>query len=394
MQYLVVIRGSTSELQCVFPLIAAIKQKFPESAFAFYFTKGALYKRVLHNPSYAALLRQYASVSFTNKLYLICFLLFNRMGIDAVLVDHCNLTKVIPVLRKVLYKAKFILFPHAYGFLYIEPNKTHGDSIIWDPIEFETMNQEPFHGADVLILNTHLEANYYKNYYSGKVLISGALGLAPDWQEKLSRISGSNHPIIQTMKGYEGMVFVAIRRPGKHQDFYINEENYAYQTRALVSLASEKRHFLFVIKPHPRHKKKGDPGYRWIEEANLRNLIVSHESSFFLARQAVVTISFLSSTVMDSIAAGTPCIEFHRYHTANSQLVKLAKGGYISLYSYLNICRYVDSEEQLRLAFDEVIENRGEILRQQKTNMFANLDIDDKVIGKFLDDFAEVTKSV
>jgi len=108
-----------------------------------------------------------------------------------------------------------------------------------------------------------------------------------------------------------------------------------------------------VIKPHPREDETIIQ--QLLQKEGIFNAEISWEHAAVLAKQAVLTISFWTSAILDSLAMGTPSVE---YYIEAERFREVEPGG--SAYRKLGI-HSVDNERDLDDFVGKVINGKYEV---------------------------------
>ncbi len=140
---------------------------------------------------------------------------------------------------------------------------------------------------------------------------------------------------------------VIYSRAAEHK-FYMNKENYKY---LLISSYKCIRqifpNYKIFIKVHPREELSYITEI--IKDNSMKNIEISYLHSGILAKNAKLTISFWSSTILDSLSLNIPSIEFYKEHTnfrilePNGSLYKLvgihSASSKIELLDFMNVVK-------------------------------------------------------
>ena len=129
---------------------------------------------------------------------------------------------------------------------------------------------------------------------------------------------------------------------------YLHEETHNYLIRSTAEVVLEDPNNFLIIKPHPRQNL-----------TLIRELLRGHNRWMFSKFQALQVASLADSTVtmyssctLDSLATGTPVIEFFQYYPfGNEEYIVLEDGTLGSVHTYLGLTIPVDTKEKLKTAF-------------------------------------------
>jgi hypothetical protein len=144
----------------------------------------------------------------------------------------------------------------------------------------------------------------------------------------------------------------------------LTEENYRYLVHNALQVILQRTDTWVIIKPHPREDKERlkallaeFPSDRWM---------LVELSTLALASICAVNVSFWSSAVLDSIAVGTPAIEFHRFHRPIPQSMHDSEGAIVSIYTRLGLAIRTNDPVTLAQALDSALMNQAALLATQR----------------------------
>lgn len=155
---------------------------------------------------------------------------------------------------------------------------------------------------------------------------------------------------------YNVVMFVT-RAP--HRE-YLPSSIHDYLVSSTAEVVLKDPNNFLIIKPHPKQNlgvvQRLLAGYdRWM---------FSKFQALQIASLSDITVSMFSSCILDSLATGTPVIEFFQYPSANEEYVYLKNGQLGSTYSYLGLTLPVNTKEEFETAFynnnDGVYKREGE----------------------------------
>ena len=110
---------------------------------------------------------------------------------------------------------------------------------------------------------------------------------------------------------YHGQKIVVIySRPAKHVVYMDGEKYISLMVESYRVIRRCMGNVLIVIKPHPREDTRFIR--ELIKENNLLNIEISHEQAGVLAKNALLTISFYTAAILDSLSLGVPSVEFYK----------------------------------------------------------------------------------
>jgi hypothetical protein len=231
-----------------------------------------------------------------------------------------------------------------------------------------------------ILINVSEESNYFINrgWSASSIHAVGALGYSETWFKFLFNVDSIQKEKKTLNKSYK--IFVPLR--DSHWD-YLTEANYNYQINSLAKIFKNFPSLSFIVKLHPRQSLKQ------LEEVlgKYDNVTFSTKSPFELAQNADLTLGFWSSASTDSVAVGTPAVEFHKHEIPHSQLIK-KDGKLISIIEYLELCRGFDDASLLEVFLKELSNEKLQALHKtqyQNLSKIYNLDADYKNLIKIFD---------
>jgi hypothetical protein len=347
---------STGELHCLLPLLRLAKDAHPSLRIVVLFRKSDTHARFKEDPVYAAVLTDLgAEVGRTSSL--VRHLFANRHAIRLILKDFGPTPDgSLPVLlKRACPNASLVLFPHAYSL--------YGSDQRGPALESQlTHKRYDQDGIDWLLLNSPLDTKAWsKRLATEKIQVVGATGYT-EWWGAILRTYAREH-LKALDEAARGKRLVLFTTRGPHEQ-YLTEENYQYLIPSALKVILSFPDTLVVLKPHPRedveHLKSLLSGF-----PADRVLLVGF-NTLALASISTVTVSFWSSSLLDSLAAGTPGIEYYRYHRPNPQTVLDAQGQIASIYTDLGLAVRTDSETTLREALGTALAAPSALLARER----------------------------
>lgn len=131
---------------------------------------------------------------------------------------------------------------------------------------------------------------------------------------------------------------------------YFPEAVHDYLVRSTAEVVLEDPDNFLIIRPHPQQDAKSLQG--------LANLLRGHDRWMItnlqpmqVASIADISITMWTSCIYDSLAAGTPTIEFCQYPTMHEGYMILDDGSIGSAFTYLGVTLPVSTKEELEAAF-------------------------------------------
>lgn len=350
------ITASTGELHCLLPILRLAKDANPSLRIVVVFKQRWTRARVLEDHAFSAILRDLDAelIHFSDLFRLV---LTRRRDIRLIFKEFGPTPPgSSPVLLKqACPRARLILYPHAYALhgsgqapLAAEQGRTRKD-----------FDQE---AIDMLLVSSPLDVEPWSSKLDQrKILVLGATGYTRWWAAILQQYARQQLAGLREQANGRKIVLLTTRGP---HDAFLIEENYRYLLTNAVQAVLARSDTFIVLKPHPRE-----------DIDHLRELIAKFPSdrialtglnTLAVAGISALNLSFWSSAVLDSIAVGTPAIEFHRFHAPISQSTIDASGEVTSLYTSLGLALKANTRESLDQALDAAFSDRdGVLLRQQ-----------------------------
>jgi hypothetical protein len=349
--------NSTGELHCLLPILALAKAVQPDLHFVLVFTDRPTRARLAEDPIYPAILAELgAELIYARSL--LRYVVAHRHRIRIIFKDFgaTPAGSLATILRRLCPNASLVLFPHAYTL--------HSAREV-APMMTESLYTSEHYDReliDVVLLNSELDVDpWLKKFPMEKIRVVGATGYT-DWWAAILRCHGREElKSVLEAAGDKKIVFLTTRGP---HEVYLTEENYRYLVVQSLEVILRRPDVLIVLKPHPRE-----------DIGQLMALIAGYPqdrvkltalNTLTLASISTVTVSFWSSALLDSLAVGTPSIEFYRYHQAIAYTVLDADGKVASLYTTLGLSLRADTRETLSDALDTALSQRAALLQRQR----------------------------
>jgi hypothetical protein len=339
-------KSSSGELHVGLPILKLIKENNPEIEINFIFADkksfanvGSIYKKIIF---------EIGNVVIGAKEFYI-FLMKNLNNTTLIMTcfsGHCGFSRIA---SNVIKKNKVLFYPHAYAL--------HGTYKLEEFSKGRKTDRKKRYlldgkGSPYIILNSSNDADsYYKRGCFDKehMILAGSPGYTKSWLKYYKDKSSLSSEYLKIKKQiktgkYKHVYFVPIRPEHK---IYLTKENYDYLIDSVFWLAEKNSDSLFLLKPHPRQKNINDLSKRCNSAVN-NNIILVNESTLLLSDISDLTISFWSSAIQDSLAVGTPAVEFFRHHVEHPQLLKNEKDTLISLYVASGFCPFFSKKEDVQ----------------------------------------------
>lgn len=349
------IMRSAGELHCLLPILAQAKLVEPNLGLVLVFKDQASRARLIEDAVYSAILAELgAELIYAHNLWR--YVLARRDRVRIIFKEFGpTLEGSVPTLLKRLCpNASLVLFPHAYA-IYGSPEAAAAESSTTRADFAQDM-------IDAVLLSSELDVEpWKKKLHERAIRVVGATGHSEWWGTLLRRHALERLKGVQDDAGGKKIVFLTTRGP---HHLFLSDENYRDLVKQAIEVILSRPDVLIVLKPHPRE-----------DIAQLKALIASYPSdrlklttlnTLALASISAVTVSFWSSALLDSLAAGTPSIEFHRFHVPLPQTVLDADGQLASLYTTLGLALRASTSEALSAALDLALAQRDVLLARER----------------------------
>lgn len=286
-------------------------------------------------------------------LKLILNLLFRRKSIIILTCDSGP--DFLDRILHIIFKRSIILhYHHAFAI--------HSQSKASDEVVKRVSDRYLFSSG--ILLNSALDSVWYSSIGLHSTHLVGAMAYTENWIEKLTS---------KKKKKEKFTVFIATR--GEHPQ-YLTRDNYTILVKGVLELINSLPQLEFILKMHPRQN----------DRALLENLLESYpnvnitqESTFECSLKADLTVSFWSSSICDSIACGTPSIEFHR-HSVNHDYLVNKNGKLVSLYNHLGLCESFTHIDEVLNFLTNIEPKKLEEVKQKQIERFKEVyNIDSKI---------------
>lgn len=355
----IVVKGSAGELHVALPIAYFLKKNRPLDVFFVFFDEAA--KQDIHLPdSYDNFINELGEAVFGYNGIVALWRerksVFKRSLIMTCDNGSVNLVDVLHILSR---KSLILFYHHAYAL--------HGREVDLSG------NRKRFPKDSVMLLNTSLDEEYYKKigFAVENRMLVGAPGYSGEWIDKLSSRESR-------FGQSEKVIFVPLRAA---HHLYLDQDSYDYLIESLLKVFERFKGFLFLVKFHPRQKNVEILERKF---SCLSNVQVVYCSTFEAALASDLTLSFWSSAITDSLACGTPCIEFHRHKVIHGQLVE-RDGQLVSLYRDFGLCEHFSDVDEL-IAFLEIMDESAlKKMRYSQTLRFQEIFRLDEGFEKALD---------
>jgi len=376
------ITASTGELHCLLPILRLAKDAHPRLGIVVAFRQQWTRSRVADDHAFSAILRDLgAALVDSGELFRLA--LTRRRDIRLIFKEYGPTpTESMPVLLKQACPgARLILFPHAYAL--------HSSGQAPPAAEYgRTKKDFDQEAIDTLLVSSPLDVEPWSSRLEQrKILVAGATGYSRWWTAILERYAHDQLGGLRAQAAGRKIVFLTTRGP--HHSF-LTEENYRYLLTNAIEAVLARTGTFIVLKPHPREDV--DRLRELLARYPLDRVALTGLNTLAVASISALNLSFWSSAVLDSIAVGTPAIEFHRFHAPLSQSVIDSAGEIASLYTSLGLAMKASTRESLDQALTAVFDDRDGVLRRQQEALAACFPQNEALLGtlrELLSDFLE-----
>ena len=263
--------------------------------------------------------------------------------------------------------AKIVVYPHSTAV------KIHQDCNA--PIDNKCIIGTPWAklvpSHDLMLLATQSDVVWWKQRTS--VLKPGVVGCPrydPWWVNKIlhdPKILKSEEKKIASK--YKVILFVT-RAPHK---YYLSESTWEYIIRSTAEVVLKDPNNFLLVKPHP----KQDVRRLTRSLSSYDRCMITKLHPLQLASLADLTIATYTSCTLDSLAVGTPVIEFFQYPRPNEEFVMLDNGKRSSMFTYLGLTLPVNTREELENALYNT--DISDVYKREKEK-FASLMVKDSAL--------------
>ncbi len=375
-------KSSTGELHVGLPILKLIKDNNPDIEINFIFPDKISFENV--GSIYNKIILEIGNVVIGTKEFYI-FLMKNLNNTTIIMTCDTGHTFFSSIASNVIKKNKVLFHMHAYALHGTNNLEGFLQKYLKDTLKKRYLNDGK--GSPYLILNSNNDVNYYYKvgcFNKEHMILAGGLGYTTWWLTYIKDRSSSSSEYLRIKNlinnaKYNKVYFIPIRQTHK---LCLTKENYDYLIESIFWLAEKNIDSLFLLKPHPRQTDITELSERCNSAVN-NNILLINESTLLLSDISDLTISFWSSAIQDSLAVGTPAVEFFRHHIEHTQLVKSDSGDFISLYVAFGFCHFFTKKEELH-NFINKKQNWEKLLKNSIKNFKSFFPTDDKVQKQFL----------
>ena len=329
-------KKSPGQLHVGLPLLDEIKKESHDLRFFFIFQNKEAYDNI--SSTYKTIINQMGNIIIGQKHTMLCLIkcYLQNNYIFTCLTGHTRMSRIAD---EFLPFKQLVFFPHGYGLQGFISNGYNLSSI--RPEKYASRCSPA-----IAIVNRKedIPAHKARKIGDGNFYVSGFPGYKKEWVDYILDIEKYIHQdFIKdiTAKDYKKVIFVPMRGP--HQ-YYLTQENSDYLVRSIKWMAAQCPQSLFILKPHPRQSNIEQ--VQELCKCKHGNIVIRYESSLFLSSQADFVVSFWSSVIIDTIATGTPVIEFHRHQQMHHNVVQTEQGVQ-SIYALSGLCHHFTDREDV-----------------------------------------------
>ena len=348
---LIFIKKSIGEMNYIIPIIDKLNlNKSNKTKIYFIFRSKNVYKKIISSiPYYDKYMKKNGLILMGDwsKVNLFIKALFGqkKIIIFTCLTGPGIFESLIHITSK---KTKIVYFPHSFGF-HSTPNS----------IRVKRYSKIYNYNSSVLVPYKK-SFKFFSNigFLNKNIIYTGVPCFEDNWLNKITKN--------QIKKKEKLKVFVALRSVHKK---VLTSKNYEYLWNSLIKIFNNYKNYNFILKLHPRQK----------EDINInkllkqyKNIHLSNKSTFEIAKFSDLTISFWSSAIIESLAVGTPVLEFHKFHQNHPELT-IKNGKFISMFQKYKLCKSFDDYNELKNFLHKINKKNLIILREKQLNSFNKI---------------------
>jgi hypothetical protein len=350
------LHDSIGELYVALPILWFLKK---DQDIKIYFVSNDpnILEKFQAGPAYIQAMQEVGSFYFGSSKSL---LLLAKLLIKKNLIIQMSCFSGFRIIDKIYYsflkQSTAVFFPHSLGANAVNDIK---NAVIDRDLNLKlnSLFASRFGDKGDLLTNTINESNYLEQigWSKSSQHSIGAQGYRKEWLKKLFSFHKLQKEGIDS-KPFT--IFVPLRGP---HPYFLSKSNYEYLINSLAKIFKNHPTFHFLVKLHPR-QKSGE--IKTLFDKNS-NVFFSGDSPFELASKSDLTIGFCTSALIDSVAAGTPAVEFHKHAVTHSQLVK-KDGRLISIFEYLELCMGFNNANALENFLKELDITKLKLLQKRQ----------------------------
>lgn len=345
---LFIVNASLGELHVALPILKYIRESKASVEIYTLFISRKIQDQVERDEIYFSILKDVSTIIERKNLFQ--FLLKESSSIKMILKEQGTVAQdsIIACIKRICCKAKLVLYPHAYALYDYKIREGNAKKMV---------NYYDEDIIDHLLTTSIFDINYFSERLNkSKIFNIGALGYTDWWKEQI--ICYSTTPEVKEIKDSQSKCKVLLTLRGTHK-VYLSNENFQVLMESAFEELFKLDNVFVIIKPHPRQDI--DVVRNFLTKYPKDRWVISNMNTFTLASLSRFTLSFWSSAITDSVAVGTPAIEYYKYRENFSQTCINDKGQIVSFYTKLNFALRASTQDELRnslakidLEFDEV----------------------------------------
>jgi len=340
----VLFSSSWGEVDWILPVLYKIKEKDPTIKLAAFFREGGFVTHKARNIGVARPLEAVVD-TFVKELSED----FDPSLVRFVLKDYSEDSQFKNNICSRCKDAKIVVYPHGTA-IGVDQEINSPNMEVW---------RTHFPSHDLMLLGTEHDVRWWSRRTANHNLKAVGFPRYDDWWvKKLTTDSELLHSTEYEVAQRYNTVMYVTRAPHKE---YLPGDVHDYLIRSTAEAVLADRKNFLIVKPHPRQ-----------DLSRIKRLLSGHTRWMFSNFQALqvaslcsLTVSMFSSCILDSLATGTPVIEFFQYPHTNEEFVILKDGTLGSTYTYLGLTTPVSSKESLTEALHS---NRKEMYQREITN--------------------------
>ena len=159
---------------------------------------------------------------------------------------------------------------------------------------------------------------------------------------------------VQLMKNYSEEIGIerefAIIYSRPVHEYYMDKDKYIkLLLSSCACVRSKFNNILIIIKPHPRESEEFIK--KTLVSNNIENFEISYETSLSYSKFCVLSISFWTSAILDSLSGGIPTLEYYieaeKFRESERLGSEFKKLGFVSVEDENDLCYYVNNIDRL-----------------------------------------------
>lgn len=348
---LIFIKKSIGEMNYIIPIINKLNlNKDNNTKIYFIFRSKKVYNKIISTvPYYDKFMKSNGLVLIGDwsKLNLMLKAIFSK---EKTIIFTCLTGPGIfeNLIHISIKKTKIIYFPHSFGF--------HSS-----PKSIRVKRYRKIYNYNSSVMVPYKKSfKFFSNigFKRKNIIYTGIPCFENNWLNKITKNKLKEKRKLK--------VFVALR--SVHEKV-LTTKNYEYLWNSLVKIFGNYKNYNFILKLHPRQD----------EDININKLLkqyenisLSNKSTFETAKLSDLTISFWSSAIIESLAVGTPVLEFHKFHQNHPELTR-KNGKFISMFQKYKLCKSFDEYNKLNNFLNKMNKKNLKILQNKQLNIFKKI---------------------